>query len=190
MGMVEFLIVKGADANAKDNRSFTPLHEAVGGKHKDIVALLIDNGADVNARARWDYTPMYYAAWSGITEIVELLVEKGADINVKDEWGQTPLHYMAKYDYHRNMAEFLISKGADVNAADRWGHTALSYAKEKGHTEIVELLLKHGAKEDETPESAPKEKRPSEPNDVELDESHEGDILGKAGSSRIGLKSL
>ena len=147
MGMVEFLIAKGAGVNAKDNRSFTPLHEAVSGKHKDVVALLIDNGANVNAGARWGYTPMYYAAWSGITEVVELLVEKGADINVKDEWGWTPLHYMAQYDYYRDMAEFLIAKGADVNAKDNNGKTALSVAKKKGHTEIVELLRKHGAKE-------------------------------------------
>jgi len=145
--VIELLIAKGADVKAKDKRNFTPLHEAVRGRHKDVVALLIDNGANVNARARWGYTPMYYAAWSGITEVVELLVEKGADINAKDEWDWTPLHYMAQHDYYRDMAEFLIAKGVDVNAEDKWGQTPLEVAKEKGHTKIVELLRKHGAKE-------------------------------------------
>ncbi|MHA2303633.1 MAG: ankyrin repeat domain-containing protein, partial [Candidatus Thorarchaeota archaeon] len=147
IGMVEFLISKGTDVNAKDNRNFTPLHEAVRGKHENIIALLIDSGANVNVKARWDYTPMYYAAWSRKAEIVELLVKKGADINAKDEWDWTPLHYIAQHDYYRDMAEFLITKGADVNAKDKWGVTPLEVAKEKGHTEIVELLKKNGAKE-------------------------------------------
>lgn len=145
--VVEFLIARGADVNAKDNQNFTPLHAAVVGKHKDVVALLIENGANINARARWDYTPMYYAAWSRNTEMVELLVEEGADVNAKDEWDWTPLHYMAQHDYYRDMAEFLIAKGANVNAEDRWGWTPLQVAEDKGHTEIVELLRKHGAKE-------------------------------------------
>jgi ankyrin repeat protein/acetyl esterase/lipase len=140
--VVEFLIAKGAYVNAKDKRNFTPLHGAAGGGYKDVVALLLDNGANVNARARWDYTPIYYAAWSRSTEVVELLIEKGADVNAKDEWDWTPLHYMAQHDYYRDMAEFLIAKGADVNAEDKWGETPLEVAKEKGHTEIVELLRK------------------------------------------------
>ena len=149
MEMVEFLIAKGADVNAKDKRSLAPLHVAAAHGHKDVTALLIDNDADINSEGRWGYTPIYYAAWSGITEVVELLVEKGADINVKDEWDWTPLHYMAQHDYYRDMAEFLIAKGANVNAKDKWGETPLDVAQEKGYTEIVELLRKHGAKEEE-----------------------------------------
>ena len=45
------------------------------------------------------------------------------------------------------MVELLIAKGADVNARDGDGRTPLSYAQDKGHTKIVELLRKHGAKE-------------------------------------------
>ena len=146
--MVEFLIAKGADVSAKDSHSLTPLYEAVSGGHTDVVELLIDNGADINARGQWDYTPMHYAAWSGSTETVEFLVEKGADVNAKDEWDWTPLHYLAQ-DNLRDMAEFFIAKGADVNAEDKWGKTPLQVAERKGHTEIVELLRKHGAREEE-----------------------------------------
>jgi len=41
----------------------------------------------------------------------------------------------------------LIAKGADVNARTDKGQTPISLARERGHTEIVELLRKHGAKE-------------------------------------------
>jgi len=48
---------------------------------------------------------------------------------------------------HRDVAELLIVKGADVNAKNKWDRTALGIALREGHTEIVELLRKHGAKE-------------------------------------------
>ncbi len=144
--LVEFLIAKGADVNAQDKRSLAALHVAAAHGHKDVAALLIDNAADINAKGQWGYTPIYYAAWSKVTEVVEILLEEGVDVNTKDKWGWTPLHYMAEYDYYRNMAEFLIVKGADVNAKNNQGKTPLQVAKEKGHTEIVELLRKHGAK--------------------------------------------
>ncbi|MHC4631174.1 MAG: ankyrin repeat domain-containing protein [Planctomycetota bacterium] len=144
--VVEFLITRCADVNVKKKSGDTPLHWAAISGRKDVVELLIDNAANINERGRWDYTPIYYAAWSGVTEAVELLVEKGADVNAKDRWGWTPLHYMAKDD-NRSMAQLIIAKGADVNAKDNSGETALSVAKEKGHTEVVELLRKHEAKE-------------------------------------------
>ena len=37
--------------------------------------------------------------------------------------------------------------GADINTKNKDGYTALDLARDKGHTEIVELLKKHGAKE-------------------------------------------
>jgi len=155
--LVEFLVARGADVNAKDKNNFASLHLAAENGHKDVVALLIDNAADINAEGQYGYTAIYWAAWSEATEVVELLLEKGVDVNTKDKWGETPLHYMAKYDHYRDMAEFLIAKGADVNAKDKQGRTPLQMAKEEDNTEIVELLRKHGAKEDKLPQSTSKE---------------------------------
>ena len=39
----------------------------------------------------------------------------------------------------------LLDKGADVNAKFRYGTTALFKASERGHTEIVKILLARGA---------------------------------------------
>ena len=45
------------------------------------------------------------------------------------------------------MVGLLIAKGADVNALNNWGWVPLKWAEIQGHTEIVELLRKHGDKE-------------------------------------------
>jgi Ankyrin repeats (3 copies) len=39
----------------------------------------------------------------------------------------------------------LLAAGADVNAANAYGGTALAFACDKGHTEVVKVLLEHGA---------------------------------------------
>lgn len=39
----------------------------------------------------------------------------------------------------------LLAAGADVNAANTYGGTALAFASDKGHAEVVDLLLERGA---------------------------------------------
>ena len=59
--VVELLIAKDADVNAKDKYDMTPLHPAAGRGHKEVVELLIAGGADVNARDEDGDTPLDWA---------------------------------------------------------------------------------------------------------------------------------
>ena len=60
--IVELLIAKGADVNAKaGDAGSTPLHWAVQQSHNEIVQLLIAKGADVNAKHGDGETPLDYA---------------------------------------------------------------------------------------------------------------------------------
>jgi len=54
---------------------------------------------------------------------------------------------MAAQNGHTEVVEALLGKGANVNAKDNDGATALMAAVHKGHTDIVQLLKKAGAKE-------------------------------------------
>lgn len=42
----------------------------------------------------------------------------------------------------------LVEQKADINMQDKYGQSALTYASFCGYIEIVEFLLKHGAKPD------------------------------------------
>jgi ankyrin repeat protein/transglutaminase-like putative cysteine protease len=135
--IVELLISKGAD--------IPPLHLALYAKDKSKARSLIEGGADVNKRTGYGTTPLHRAVSAGYTGIVELLIDKGADVNAKDNWSWTPLH--SSVYQGKDIVELLIAKGANLNARDGNGRTPLWYAQDDGHTEIVELLRKHGARE-------------------------------------------
>ncbi|MCE9567722.1 MAG: ankyrin repeat domain-containing protein [Planctomycetes bacterium] len=62
---------------------FTPLHHAVRGGKKDVIAYLIENGADVNAPGPYDWTPLHIAAQNGNLAVVIRLVMSGAKVNAK-----------------------------------------------------------------------------------------------------------
>jgi cytohesin len=155
-GVVEMLITKGADVNAKAEGGWTPLHYATGGNDKEIVELLIAKGADLNAKnARDQITPLHWAAWRDHKEITELLIAKGAGVNTKNKSGGTPLHN-ATWKGHKEIVELLIAKGADLNAKDVDGETPLNWAEEGKHKEITDLLRKHGGKSGEELKAAGK----------------------------------
>ncbi|MGY8713552.1 MAG: ankyrin repeat domain-containing protein, partial [Verrucomicrobiia bacterium] len=74
--IAKFLIDKGANVNARDLIENTPLHDAAGAGHREIVALLNSKGADLNARNKDGETPIDLAAeWQ--QETVDLLRKLG-----------------------------------------------------------------------------------------------------------------
>jgi ankyrin repeat protein len=78
-----------------------------------------------------------------------LLSHEKIDVNLAPEWINTPLMLAAKLG--RTEAVKLLLQHKNINANRDFGyyrkHTALSIAREKGHGEIVDLLLAYGAKD-------------------------------------------
>ncbi len=134
-----------ARPRSNEQKKAETLHDAARDGDIDQVQLLISKGANVNEQNRMGWTPLHTAIRNLRLALIEPLIAKGADINATDNRGQTPL-MAAVYIGQKDTVELLIAKGADVNLMGG-SDNALSLAQKRRNTEIVNLLLKHGAKE-------------------------------------------
>lgn len=77
--IVEDLINKDLQVNAKDSYNWVPLHYASYFGRLEVVKLLIEKGADINSKTPIGETPLYLARLENKSEIVDLLLSAGAD---------------------------------------------------------------------------------------------------------------
>jgi hypothetical protein len=108
--VVDLLLAKGADVNARLRDGYTSLTMACRGDHWDVAKVLIANRADVNIATGNGYTALIFAASEGQLEIVESLIANGADINAKTVVGTTAL-LLASMNGHKEVEELLIKAG-------------------------------------------------------------------------------
>jgi len=105
-------------------------------------------------------TPFLRAALSGDTAAMKLLVQRGADPNLPTLAGTSPLmaaagvNWVVAQTYTESLqaridaVSLCLELGADVNATNSMGLTALLGAVNRGSNDIVELLVKRGARLD------------------------------------------
>lgn len=149
--IVELLISKGADVNAKGQFDRVALHYA---NKKGIAKILLAHGATVDAPTNYGETPLHWAA-SGVNgfgkevdlvEFADILIAHGADVNRKTSEGRsykTPLNYAAASN-NLPVARLLIARGADVEGK---GSSPLSSAGVNGDfVEMAQLLVENGAR--------------------------------------------
>ena len=113
--IVDYILSKVVDINAKDNRGFTPLHYSCQYNYENIAKLLIDKGAGINIMENRGLTPIFLAARNGNLNLVKMLVDKGADPNakIKGVW-VTPLSWSAE-NGHIGVVNYLIDQGVDID---------------------------------------------------------------------------
>jgi ankyrin repeat protein len=90
---------------------------------------------------------VHTAAQWGLDKMVARLIEDNPTLlNAANEYGWTSL-MLACSRGHISLVKWLIDQGVDLNQRDLDGFTALTHAAcgRKGKTEVVALLLKHGA---------------------------------------------
>ena len=144
--------------------------------HLEYIKFLLDHGANPNAQAKdntltrtiftmqWfpedGATPFVRAAQSSDLELLKLLLAYRADPFMKTNHGDTALTaasgigWVDGVTYERSAKEnvetvkFLLGLGLDPNAANDDGRTPLMVAAAKGRTEVIQLLVDHGAKLD------------------------------------------
>ena len=123
----------------------TVLHRASAEGAQGCVDMLLARSADVTRRTRIGSTPLHLAAHKGHDGCVRSLLAYGADPqpNCNGLGSKTPLHLAAKGN-HCKTAALLLRSGA-LDTMDPRGATALKMAAEQGYTDMVALLLSHGA---------------------------------------------
>jgi ankyrin repeat protein len=111
-----------AQASARSEDGFSPLHLAVFGGQADAARVLLASGADVNQLSTGDIaqvTPLGTAAFARSLPLAILLLDAGAAIDRPGGGGFTPLHGAAQ-NGDLELARELVARGADrtVRASD------------------------------------------------------------------------
>ena len=146
--MMELLISKGADINARSTDRNYQRHVQAEGRPKSL-----DSGG---------LSPLAYATRENCMACVEVLLRHKVDINLPDPDGVSPL-LVAIMNANWDIADRLIQAGADVNQWDMFGETPLLNAinlrsrrdggkgssidplNKVSGTDIVKTLLARGA---------------------------------------------
>ncbi len=160
----ELLLQHGADINGRNRDGNTALHLAVFLGHAETAELLIKNGADINTKngdgaapidllgVPWEMTRFLTDMFgikleqkqveTGRAKIAEMLNVKlasASQIVTNDIWA-------AASTGNLGVVKQALANGMDANLKDpKSGDILLGTAALMGHTEIVALLLEHGA---------------------------------------------
>ena len=143
--VLELLILKGADVNAKCignvDEDVTALHLAVMGGEVKSLKWLLAKGSKVNETTESKMTPLHFAAKLGRCEAAAYLLTQDASMIARTDIGWTPLHFAA-YSGGTVMVKMLLKAGADKRLKDKKGRTAADLAALHGNRSSFEALRK------------------------------------------------
>lgn len=146
--MVQLLLHKSANIEARNPSNGTPLIVACEKQHDIVVDMLLINGADVHAEDDFGWKPIHRALVNKGGELItELLLNREANVNAHDTYRKTPLHHAIEKGDDQ-MVRFLLNAGADIEARDIAERTPLHTAIEARLEIMVHILLEAGADAD------------------------------------------
>jgi ankyrin repeat protein len=174
--VVKLLLDRGANPSVSAGGllgTVTPLSEALYASDAAVFQLLLDKGADRKAagptalafafRARCDKCVEALIGGAGPETLVpasffvspplgpgfatKTFIERGIDPKIKGPDGLSLLTVAAASEaFPLDTVRAMIEKGGEINGKTPDGQTPLDFASRQGHTPMVDLLLKSGAK--------------------------------------------
>eukprot|EP00931_Biecheleriopsis_adriatica_P077421 TRINITY_DN5099_c0_g1_i1.p1 TRINITY_DN5099_c0_g1~~TRINITY_DN5099_c0_g1_i1.p1 ORF type:complete len:1103 (+),score=207.46 TRINITY_DN5099_c0_g1_i1:37-3309(+) len=142
--VIQILLTRGADIEARDKEGHTALLVASMSIICDTVQLLLDRSADIEASDNCAKTSLCWAASKGNRDVVQLLLERDAKLEAKDKDGCNAL-LLASMNNSSDIVQALLDQRADIEAKDKGGKTALCWAARRGHCDVARLLLERSA---------------------------------------------
>ncbi|KAJ5091390.1 hypothetical protein NUU61_006260 [Penicillium alfredii] len=155
--ILQLLILRGANVNARDHRKRNALHNLAADKEcrwgwgDEIVGLLLRTECQIDGPDGQDElgrTPLHWACATGNWRLAELLLTRSdgptATIDATEMRGKTALHIATAHD-RDDIVLLLLQHEAAVNACSDGGWTPLHNACDKGCEAIVRILLRAGA---------------------------------------------
>ncbi|KAG5771751.1 hypothetical protein H9Q72_001820 [Fusarium xylarioides] len=145
--LVKILLRGGANVEATNRRTETPLHLAA--RKQGSVAImeaLLSYGADVNMRDRWGQTPFMLAARCASIDEIGCLIRRGADLAAQG----TCLHEaICRGETALEVVRFLLENGARADARNESGQTCLHAFASQGTvvpstSDLIQLATSHG----------------------------------------------
>ena len=143
--MAELLVAHGADVNQQDVLKDSPFLYAGASGYTPLVKLYLEHGARFDVFNRYNGSALIPACERGHLDVVKLLANtKGFPIDHVNRLGWTALmEAVVLGDGSKTYVEVvqtLVDAGCDVSIPDNDGVTALEHARNRGYTEIAEVL--------------------------------------------------
>ena len=143
--VIQLLLTKGADANAKDTDGDTPLFYAAGYSHDiSILKKLITFGADIHYKTNEGFSLLHCAAMNKHIEVLKYVLSLGFYVDLADNDGCTALCWAVSRNSNIQILKSLISIGADIYHKTNDGKSLLHLTEFNEHLEIIEYVLSLG----------------------------------------------